>query len=83
MPKLIDIQIPRWNGISIKRELHAFADASGKAYDFTINSQSTKPLSTRVEAVNNMNKPKDIIGLKYSLGIINFYRKFTPNTASI
>jgi len=32
MPKLINIQILRWTGISIKSELHAFADASGKAY---------------------------------------------------
>jgi len=50
---------------------------------FTINSQDTKPLATRVEAVNNMSKPKDISGLRHFLGIINLYRRFTPNAASI
>jgi len=52
--------------------------------EFTINSQSTKTLATRVEAVNNMSKPKDIrTGLRHFLGIINFCRRFTPNVASI
>jgi len=50
---------------------------------FTINSQGTKFLATRVEAVNNMSKPKDINGLRHFLGIINFYKRFTPNAASI
>jgi len=30
-----------------------------------------------------MSKPKDISGLRHFLGIINFYRRFTPNAASI
>jgi len=47
---------------------------------FTINSEGTKPLATRVEAVNNMSKPKDISGLRHFLRIINFYRRFPTPT---
>jgi len=50
----------------------------GDYLGFTINSQGTKPLATRVEAVNNMSKPKDINGVRHFLGVINFYRRFTP-----
>jgi len=43
MPKLINIQIPRWTGISIKRELHAFADASGKTYAAAVYLRGLSP----------------------------------------
>jgi len=42
MLKFINIQMPRWMRISIRRKLHAFADASGKAYTALLTR--TRPL---------------------------------------
>jgi len=75
----------RWQnkGLSINAAKCVFGKKEVDYLGFTINSQSTKPLATRVEAVNNMSNPKDINGLKHFLGVINFYKGFTPNAASI
>jgi len=67
------------NGLSINAEKCVFDKKEVDYLDFTINSQGTKTLPTRVEAVNNMSTPKDISGFRQFLGIINFYRRLTPN----
>jgi len=71
------------NRLSINAAKCVFSKKEVDYLGFTINSQGTKYLATRVEAVNNMNKPKDINGLRHLLGIINFYRRCTPNATSI
>jgi len=60
----------RWlqnNGFSINAAKCVFGKKEMDYLDFTINSQSTKSLSTRIAAVNNMNKPKDISGFRQFL----------------
>jgi len=64
------------NGLSINAAKWIFGKKEVDYLGFTINSQGTKPLATRVEAINNMSKPKDISGFRHFLGIINFYRRF-------
>jgi len=44
MPNLINIQIPRWTGISVRSELHEFSDASGKAYAAAVYLRELSPL---------------------------------------
>jgi len=70
-------------GLSINTTKCVFGKKEVDYLGFTINSQGTKYLATRVEAVSNMSKPKDISGHRQFLEIINFYRRFTPNAASI
>jgi len=70
------------NGLSINAAKCIFGKKEIDYLGFTINSQGTKPLATRIETVHNMSKPKDINGLRF-IGIINFYRRFIPNAASI
>jgi len=43
MPRLINIQMSRWTGILIRSELHAFADASGKAYAAAVYLRGLSP----------------------------------------
>jgi len=66
------------NGLSINAAKCVFGKKEVDYLGFTIHRQGTKPLATRIEAVNNMSKPKDINELRHFLGIINFYRRFTP-----
>jgi len=70
------------NGLFINAAKCVFGKKEVDYLSFIINIQDTKSLTTRVEAVNNMSKPKDINGLRHFLGIINFYR-CTPNAANI
>jgi len=65
------------NRLSINTAKCVFGKKEVDYLGFTINSQGIKLLATRVEAVNNMSKPKDINGLRHFLGIINFYKRFT------
>jgi len=68
------------NRLSINVAKCVFGQKEADYLGFTINSQGTKPLVTRVEAISNINKPKDINGFRQFLGIINFYRRFTSNS---
>jgi len=71
------------NGLSINSVKCVFGKEEADYLGFTINSQVTKPLATRVQTIIKMKKPKDISGFRHFLGIINFYRRFTSNIASI
>lgn len=70
------------NGLSINPAKCVFGKEEVNYLGYTISSQGTKPLDTRVKAINEMEKPTDISGLRRFLGVINFYRRFIPNAAS-
>jgi hypothetical protein len=48
-----------------------------------ISSEGTQPPATRVSAINNFPRPETVKDLRPFLGIVNFYRRFVKNAASI
>lgn len=48
---------------------------------YSISAQGTKPLPTKVEAVQSFPTPKTVRELRRFLGVINFYRRFIPGAA--
>ena len=49
----------------------------------TITPAGIHPLTEKVSAINNFPKPETVKDLRCFLGMINFYRRFVPNAASI
>lgn len=50
---------------------------------YQISERGTKPLDSKVEAINNFPPPKTVRELRRFLGMVNFYRRFLPNAAQI
>lgn len=50
---------------------------------YSITSQGTRPLNTKVEAIKDFPPPKTVKELRRFLGMINFYRRFLPQAASV
>jgi hypothetical protein len=48
-----------------------------------ISSEGTQPPASRVSAINNFPRPETVKDLRRFLGIVNFYRRFVKNAASI
>jgi transposase InsO family protein len=48
-----------------------------------ISSEGTQPPAARVSAINNFPRPETVKDLRRFLGIVNFYRRFVKNAASI
>ncbi|CAK1603651.1 unnamed protein product [Parnassius mnemosyne] len=50
---------------------------------YQISASGTKPLESKVEAIKNFPVPKTVRQLRRFLGMLNFYRRFLPQSASI
>lgn len=50
---------------------------------YRISASGTKPLESKVEAINDFPLPKTVRQLRRFLGMLNFYRRFLPHSASI
>lgn len=50
---------------------------------YTVSATGTKPLETKVDAIQDFKPPKTIKELQRFLGMLNFYRRFIPNAAQI
>lgn len=50
---------------------------------YHISAKGTRPLPTKVEAVQNFPAPKTVRELRRFLGMLNFYRRFIPGAASL
>lgn len=48
---------------------------------YHVSAYGTRPLQSKVEAIQNYAAPKTIKELRRFLGMINFYRRFIPNAA--
>ena len=49
---------------------------------YHISSKGTRPLPSKVEAIQNCPAPKTVRELRRFLGMLNFYRRFVPNAAT-
>ncbi|XP_076764833.1 uncharacterized protein LOC143431780 [Xylocopa sonorina] len=56
-------------------------DFTLKFLGYMVNSQGTKPLPDKVEAIIKFPKPTIVKQLRGFLGMVNFYRRFIPNAA--
>lgn len=50
---------------------------------YTVSPDGIKPLNTKVQAIKDFPKPRNVKELRRFLGMINFYRRFIPSAASI
>lgn len=50
---------------------------------YQISEFGTKPLKSKVQAINDFPPPKTVKELRRFLGMLNFYRRFLPNAAKI
>lgn len=50
---------------------------------YQISEAGTKPLEAKVKAIKDFPQPKTVRQLRRFLGMVNFYRRFLPNAATI
>ncbi|CAH8566999.1 unnamed protein product [Schistosoma bovis] len=73
----------REHGISINIEKCEFGKESLQFLGHNITSQGITPIATEVDAIKNYPLPDSWKKLRRFLGLINYYRRFIPNCASI
>ena len=52
-------------------------------YGFTFNSEGMKPSPSKIEALQNVNRPIDPKAIQSFLGLSNYLKRFIPNYSSI
>jgi hypothetical protein len=50
---------------------------------YTVSAVGTRPLEEKVAAINRFQQPVFVKDLRRFLGMLNFYRRFIPQVASI
>lgn len=50
---------------------------------YRVSAEGTKPLESKVQAIQEYSLPKNVKELRRFLGMVNFYRRFIPNAAQI
>lgn len=70
-------------GILINTSKCNFGQLSVKFLGYQVSAAGTRPLETKVEAIQNLPAPKTVKELQRFLGMLNFYRRFIPNAAQI
>ncbi|XP_076762719.1 uncharacterized protein LOC143430372 [Xylocopa sonorina] len=68
-------------GVVINPTKCVFAATEVRFLGYAVNSQGTKPLPDKVEAIMKFPKPTIVKQLRGFLGMINFYRRFIPDAA--
>lgn len=54
-----------------------------KFLGYSVSASGTKPLETKVQAIQEFPIPKTVKELRRFLGMLNFYRRFIPNAARL
>jgi transposase InsO family protein len=70
-------------GIVINPSKCVFGVPEVKFLGYHISADGTKPLETKVEAIQSFPTPKTVKELRRFLGMINFYRRFIPQAAQL
>lgn len=50
---------------------------------YQVSAAGTRPLDTKVQAIQDYSVPKTVKDLRRFLGMLNFYRRFIPNAAQL
>ena len=71
------------NGLTINKEKSILGESSVSFLGHMVSKNGITPMPNKVEAITNYPEPKDRAALQRFLGMINYYRRFIPNAASI
>lgn len=69
------------HGLLINEGKCAFGKSEVTFLGFTISGEGTRPLDTKIKAIQEFSPPKTVNGLRRFLGMLNFYRRFIPHAA--
>lgn len=70
-------------GIVINIDKCVFGQPEVQFLGYSINKHDTKPLDSKVDAINKFKQPETVEQLKRFLGMLNYYRRFLPGAAEI
>lgn len=68
-------------GLVINKDKCVFAQKEVSFLGHTVSAKGLKPLSSKVKAIEELQQPGDVQGLRRFLGMANFYNRFLPRAA--
>ena len=69
-------------GLKVKRNKCVFMRPLVTYLGHVIDAEGLHPLTDRVRAIKEASRPRSVTELKSHLGMLSYYSKFLPNTAS-
>lgn len=70
-------------GILLNTTKCTFAQPEVTFLGYRVSAEGTRPLESKVQAIQEYSFPKTVKELRRFLGMINYYRRFIPNAAKI
>ncbi|XP_025835838.1 uncharacterized protein LOC112906234 [Agrilus planipennis] len=70
-------------GVVINPAKCVFGESKVKFLGYLVSSEGTQPLPEKVEAIRSYPLPETVKQLRRFLGMLNFYRRFIPNAATV
>ena len=70
-------------GIKLKREKCVFMKPSVEYFAFVVDRDRIHPSTRKVQAIQEVPVPENPTDLKSFLGLINYYRRFVPDMATL
>ena len=70
-------------GLKLKRDKCLFRQAQLEYFGHVINSSGTSPNPKKVEAIRNLDLPKDKTELRRVMGMINYLGRYVENLSTI
>ena len=71
------------SGLKLREDKCYFEVSEVSYLGYKIDGSGIHPTTEKLNAITNAPAPKDITQLRSYLGILNFYRKFLPNAATV
>ena len=69
-------------GMKLKKEKCSSGLPQVEYLGHIIQEEGLRPLSSKIKAITNASEPSSLSGLKSFLGLVNYYAKFLPNSAT-
>ena len=69
-------------GMKLKKEKCAFCLPQVEYLGHVISEEGLRPSSSKIKAITNAPEPSSLSELKSFLGLVNYYAKFLPNSAT-